>query len=111
MNCNLVLDKNISKSYALVHLTDKMREQIDSANFAFGIFVDLQKAYDTIDYDFLIKKLNHSGIRVGVNTLFSTYLQNQLQYIIINGFQFGIYSLWCPSKFYFRAIIIYDLHQ
>ena len=32
-----------SISHALIYLTDKIREQLDSRNFACGIFVDLQK--------------------------------------------------------------------
>ena len=53
-----------STSLALIHLTDKIREQLDSGNFACGIFVDLQKAFDTVDYVILIQKLNHYGIRI-----------------------------------------------
>ena len=55
-----------STSHALIHLTDKIREQLDSGNFACGIF-DFQKAFDTVDHDILIQKLNHYGIRVANN--------------------------------------------
>ena len=44
-------------SQALIHLTDKTSEHLDSGNFACGIFVDLQKAFDTKDQDIIIKKL------------------------------------------------------
>ena len=44
-----------STSHALVHLTDKIREQLDSGNFACETFIDLQNASDTVDYDFLSK--------------------------------------------------------
>ena len=54
---NLVLDKKYSTSHALIHLTDKIRKQIDSADFACGIFVDLQKAFGTVDHDIIIEKL------------------------------------------------------
>ena len=40
-----------SKSYALIHFTAKIREQLDSESFACGIFVHLQKA---VDHDILI---------------------------------------------------------
>ena len=73
-------------SHALIHLTDKIREQLDSGNFACGIFVDLQKAFDTVDHDILIQQFSHYDIRGVANNWFSSYLQNLSQYVIINGF-------------------------
>ena len=52
-----------STPHALMHLTDKIREQLDSGNFACRIFADHQRAFDTVDNDILIQKLNHCGIR------------------------------------------------
>ena len=66
-----------STSHALIHLTDKIREQLDKGNFACGIFVDFQKAFDTVDHQILIQKLNYYGIRGIENNWFSSYLLNQ----------------------------------
>ena len=52
-----------STSHALIHLTDKIREQLDKGNFACGFFVDFQKVFDTVDHQILIQKLNYYGIR------------------------------------------------
>ena len=75
-----------STSHALIHLTDKIREQLDKGNFACGIFVDFQKAFDTVDHQILIQKLNYYGIRGIANNWFSSYLQNRTQFFSINGF-------------------------
>ena len=84
-----------SLSHAVIHLTDKIREQLDNGNFACGIFVDLQKAFDTVNHDILIQKLNHYGIRGVANNWFSSYLQNRSQYVSINGFNSKLEHIHC----------------
>ena len=103
-------------SHALIHLTDKIREQLDKGNFAHGIFVDFQKAFDTVDHQILIQKLNYYGIRGIANNLFSSYLQNRTQFVSINGFDSNVNAICCdvpqgsilgPLLF---VIYINDLH-
>ena len=72
--------------HALIHLTDKTSEHLDSGNFACGIFVDLQKASGTVNHGILIQKLNHYGMRGVANNWFPSFLQNRQQYVNINGF-------------------------
>ena len=84
-----------STSYALIHLTDKIREQLDSGNFACGIFVDLQKAFDKVDHDILTQKLMHWSIRGVANNWFSTYLQNRSQYVSIKSFNSKLEHIHC----------------
>ena len=43
-----------STSHALIHLADKRKEQLGKGNFDRVIFVDFQKAFDTVDHDILI---------------------------------------------------------
>ena len=81
--------------YTLIHLTGKVGEQLDSGNFAGGIFVDLQEAFDIADYDILIQKLNQYGIREVDNNWFSFYLQNRLQYVCINAFNSKLEHIHC----------------
>ena len=44
-----------STTHALIHLTDKMRHEIGKGNYAFGIFVDFQKAFHIVDHHILLK--------------------------------------------------------
>ena len=75
-----------STNHALVSLTENIREALDKGNFACGIFVDLQKAFDTVDHQILLEKLKHYGIRGKANEWFKSYLTERHQYVSINGY-------------------------
>ena len=76
-----------STNHALFSITEKIREALDNNNFACGIFIDLQKAFDTVDHNILLQKLNHYGIRGVANNWFNSYLSNRTHFVSINGFQ------------------------
>ena len=75
-----------STNHALTSLTEMIREALDGSNFACGIFVDFQKAFDTVDHTILLKKLEHYGVRGLANNWFKSYLTNRQQFVSINGF-------------------------
>ena len=70
--------------HALIHITEMIKTAIDDGKFACGIFVDLQKAFDTVEYSILLTKLNHYGIRGISNKWLHSYLSDRSQYIKIN---------------------------
>ena len=43
-------------------MTENIRKALDDANIGCGVFVDLQNAFDTVDNQILLAKLNHYGI-------------------------------------------------
>ena len=74
-----------STNHALVDITETIRKALDNGKFACGIFTDLQKAFDTVNHDILINKLNYYGIRGISNNWFKSYLSDQTQFVSIDG--------------------------
>ena len=75
--------KHHNTTHACMALTESIRKALDKGEFAAGIFVDLQKAFDTVEHKILIHKLNHYGIRGTANKLFESYLSNRTQFVQI----------------------------
>ena len=53
---------------ALINITENIRKALDG-NIDCGVFVDLQKAFNTVDHKILLTKLNHYGINGVSNDL------------------------------------------
>ena len=73
-----------STSYALLSIVDKIKHAIDNNDYACGVFLDLSKAFDTVNHDILIKKLEFYGIRGHANKWFSSYLTCRRKFVSIN---------------------------
>ena len=68
-----------STNHALISITEKIRESLDKNEYSCGVFLDFQKAFDTVNHEILIKKLHHYGIRGITNQWFKSYLTNRTQ--------------------------------
>src|SRR2546428_7841 len=58
---------------------------MDNNEFSIGIFLDLAKAFDTVDHKILLNKLAHYGIRDTALKWFKSYLNNRSQQVLCNG--------------------------
>ena len=74
----------LSTSMALLELIDNLSKSIDDRKLTLGVFIDLAKAFDTVDHRVLLSKLQHYGIRGIALSWFQNYLTNRKQYTVID---------------------------
>ena len=76
--------KNCSTSMAVINMLEKITKALDEKLYTIGIFIDLSKAFDTVNHQILLSKLSHYGIRGVALDWFNSYLCNRFQYVAIN---------------------------
>ena len=86
---------NHDTSMAVIDMVDEISSAMDSSRFSIGVFVDLPKAFDTLNHKILLTKLNHYGIRGTALDWFESYLSNRRQYVEYNGIKSNLCELIC----------------
>ena len=77
--------KQYSTNHALLSIVEQIRTALDNNTFSCGVFIDLEKAFDTVNHQILLIKLYHYGIRGVANKWFYSYLTNRYQKVSLNG--------------------------
>ena len=75
---------NHSTEHALISLIETIKKCLDNDEIVCGVFIELQKAFDTINHEILLKKLDHYGIRSRENNWFRSFLTNRKQYVSLS---------------------------
>ena len=86
---------NHSVNHAIISFTEHIRSLLDKGEYVCGIFVDLEKAFDTVHHDILCEKLEFYGLRGNINKLIKSYLSNRKQFVSINGYDSEIKDVTC----------------
>ena len=68
-----------STQHAILDIVNDIQGNMDKKMFSCGIFIDLKKAFDTVNHTILLQKLNH-GIRGSINNWFNSYLTGRIHY-------------------------------
>ena len=69
-----------STEHAALELIDRIINTMDTNEITLNIFIDLSKAFDTIDHTILLNKLKYYGLKGSTLNLFQSYLSNRKQY-------------------------------
>ena len=80
---------NHSTVHAFILMADKIQKAIDSRNYSCGIFIDLCKAFDTVDHHILLDKLEYYCIRGISYKWFPFYLCNRSQFVSLGTIDSG----------------------
>ncbi len=71
--------KGHSTDLAILEVVDRISSALDNNQNVVAVFMDLAKAFDTINHDILIQKLSHYGIHGHVLNWFVSYLKDRVQ--------------------------------
>ena len=66
----------------LIEITDNTKRLLEENNYVNGIFIDSKKAFDTVDHDILLRKLDCYGILGHANMFSRSYLTTRRQFTI-----------------------------
>ena len=72
--------------HVLISLIETIKKYLDDGEIVCGVFIDSQKAFDTVNHEILLEKLKHYGIRSKQNDWFRSFLTNRKQYVSMEGF-------------------------
>ena len=76
-----------STAMAVLDMVERVRGAWAAGNVSLGVFIDLKKAFDTVDHRLLLAKLEHYGVRGPALDLLGSYLGGRAQYVVYGGFE------------------------
>ena len=84
-----------STEHAILQLANQIHQSFEQDKSTIGVFIDLSKAFDTVDHNILLKKLSFYGVRNNNLKLFKSYLFNRKQYIFTDEGNTDMESISC----------------
>ena len=88
--------KDHSTEHAVLEVVNRISYELDQGHTPIALFLDLSKAFDTLNHEILLLKLKHYGFTELPLDWFKNYLQNRFQYVQIEEFKSQMVSLRGP---------------
>ena len=89
-DCHILYDQQYgfrskhSTQHATLDIVNTILQNMDNGQFSYGVFIDLKKAFDTVNHVILLAKLENYGVRGVINSWFRSYLTDRKQNTEIN---------------------------
>ncbi len=69
----------------MLSIVEEIRKNLNNGIFSCGVFIDLEKAFDTVNHEIILSKLEHYEIRDNSLAWLRSYLTNRKQSVRLNG--------------------------
>ena len=87
--------KNHSTEYAAMELIDRVIKEMDLYKIPINIYLDLSKAFDTLDHNILLSKLSFYGINGRALELIKSYLSDRFQFVMFEDIRSNLMEIKC----------------
>ena len=87
--------KGMSTEMAIAEVYDKLAEKKDSKEITCALFLDIRKAFDSVNHELLLTKLSRYGIRGTPLKLLTSFLKDRMQAVFINGTKSNYMEIKC----------------
>ena len=94
-NCQFGFRKGHSTSHGITHVNEQIIKHLEKKKVCALLFVDLKSAFDTVNINILLKKLEHYGYRGKMLSLLTSYLQDRKQYVHCGEIDSCVLSVIC----------------
>ena len=94
-NCQFGFRKGHSTSHGITHVHEQVIQSLEKKKVCALLFIDLKAAFDTVNVDILLTKLNHYGYRGKILKLLTSYLYNRKQFVFSDGISSCLLDVLC----------------